>query len=354
MVGKEKYFVDRRDEGTSEKLSRFARAKSLFGTGARVEEDGTILIRSWREEESGTITPDQFSSLSKRKKPDRDVMRRGLKSKEVSSQVISQYATVEDAIKSVDYILEGQKKELRQVEVVRKRTRELIDYFERHRISSIPPEERERLQQETLAMLSEVGLDPDMVKLEIKQLMILWTVKGSSGKDSLDRDNELIAFQELYAAERRARKREKVVRGNITLKYSQIGGGLVLARSSARQNTFEVGDEVENRLIRNIYMVDPETPIFKDLDHTIKKIDSLSELLEDVLVNPYRNVALLGLEHLKGMKELLEMKTREALYELHNSGLIQGMIQVMSLNPEVGKFGKVLEMHAEVDLERLH
>lgn len=343
-----KFFVDRKGETTAEKLARFARAEPLFGTGARAEEDGTILIQRWREEKRGTIRPDDYASLSKRQRPDTVIMRKGLKSKAVRSREVMEFESVEDTLRSVDYILEGQKREQKQAEVVRNRTRFLLDYFREHEISRIPEEQRLVYQQETIGMLSEVGLDPESVKLEVKLLMILWTVKGSSGKDSLGRDNELIALQDLEAAQRRARRREMVVRGNITLKYSQIGGGLLVARAAAREAMFEVGDEVDRRLLPNVYFDDPDTPIWKDINYTVDKIDNLSWLLDGVLVKPYRPVALLGKGYLEQAKGLLEERSREAIHALHDRGLVQGMRQSMSLDPEVGLLGRTLAENAHV------
>jgi len=343
-----KFYVERKGATAQEKQKRFEEAEPLYGTAARVDENGNIFIQRWREERRGTITSDDYASLSKRQRPDGALMHKGLRSKAVSSREIAIFTGVEDALRSVDYILEGQKREQQQAGVVRQRTRFLIDFFQEHELVKIPEERRRGLQEETIAMLSEVGLDPEAVRLEVKTLMVLWTIKGSGGKDSLGRDNELISLQDLYAAERRARGRETAVRGNITLKYSQIGGAFALARTTARETMFEVGDEVDRRLLPNVYLDNPDTPIWKDIDHTIKRIGSLSELLEDVLVMPYRPVALLGKGYLEQTKLLLGERTPAALHQLHDRGFVEGIRQAMSLDPEIGDFGRTLRDYAEV------
>lgn len=348
MGGRQEFFVDRKDEATGDKLARWGRAEPLYGTAARVEEDGTILIQRWREETRGTISSGSYSSLSKRQQPDSVLMRKGLKTRSVSSREVVEFDSVEAAIRSIGYILEGQKREQRQTEVILQRTRYLIDFFQEHELSRVPIEQRRALQDETIAMLSEVGLDPESIKLEVKMLMILWTVKGSLGQDTRNRDNEMINEQALRAAQRRARKREQAVRGNITLKYTPIGGAFALARTTARETMFEVGDEVDRRLLPNVYLDNPDTPIWRDISHTINRIGALSEMLEDVLVMPYRPIALMGKGYLEQTEQLLEKKTPVALRQLHDRGFVQGVRQVMSLNPEVGLFGRTLLENAYV------
>ncbi|OGY19314.1 MAG: hypothetical protein A3A65_04300 [Candidatus Chisholmbacteria bacterium RIFCSPLOWO2_01_FULL_49_14] len=348
-MGKEdKYFVERRNVSSQEKLKRFMKAEPLYGTAARVGADGNILIMRWREGKRGTINSEDYSSLTKRQRPDSAQMRQGLKSKSVSSSEVVEFDNVEAAIRSVCYILEGQQHEERQAEVILQRTRYLIDFFQEHELSKVPLEQRRALQEETIAMLSDVGLDPESVELEVKMLMIFWTVKGSLGQDTRNRDNEMITEQALRAAQRRARQRKQAVLGNITLKYTPIGGAFALARTTARETMFEVGDEVDRRLLPNVYLDNPEIPVWKDIDHTIKKIDALSEMLEDVLVMPYRPIALMGKGYLEQTKFLLERRTSAALSELHERGFVQGIRQTMSLDPEIGDFGRTLLKNAYV------
>ncbi|MCH7951569.1 hypothetical protein IH980_02425 [Patescibacteria group bacterium] len=351
MTRREKYFVDRRSEAALEKLERFARAEPLFGSAARVDDDGTILFKRWREVGRGTARSGEFTSLSRRRQPDRVQMRRGLKTKDVRSREIVQVESVESAIRQAGYILEGQEKvEQRQVDAVLERTRYLIHFFQERELSSISDEERLSLQQETMAKLSEVGLDPESVKLEVKLLMILWLAKASLGKDSLERDNKLITMQNLYAAKRHAMRREMEVGGNITLKYSQMSGALAFARASDRKGLFEVGDEVDNRLLRNVYIEGRERRVAGDYQYLIDKVDNLSWILGETLVKPYRPVALLGKGYLDRIKYLLEEGREDEgrREEMRDRGFVAGMRQVMSLDPEVGLFGQTLQEHAEV------
>jgi hypothetical protein len=355
MVSKEKFFVQRSTPEALRKLERYEEAESLYGTDVHVEDDGTVLYPRWRTVEPGTVHPGTFSSLSGRKMPDSSLMRQGLVSKRIRertiAEVIKDGGSVEAAIRSVGYVMRQEEEiEKLQAEAILERAKYLIDYFEQHRLSSILPHERERLEGETMAMLLDVGLDPDRIRLDVKRLSLMWIIQSSGGKDSLDRDNELIALQAAYAAERAAKERAEAIDGPILLTYSQWEGALTLARGDGRQVLQETGYETENRLLGNIYILGRERRVAGDYQWLINKVRALSLNLEKPKVKPYKTVALKGKKHLDRLKDLLVAGKEDASrrQEIRESGLLQEILQVMSLDPEIGDFGRTLLKNAYV------
>lgn len=355
MADKEIYYVQRRIPEAVRKHERYRAADSLYETGVRVEGDGTILFPKWVTVESGSVDPETFTSLSGRKMPDSFLMRKGLVSKIVKERTIAEIkkdgGSVETAIRAVGHVIEQENEvEKEQADLILKRSSYLLRYFEEHRLSSIPPEERERLEEETLAMLADMGLDSEQIRLPVKRMSVMWTIKGSGGKDSLDRDNELIALQSLWAARRSAMKRKQAIEGPILLTYSQWEGALILAGASDRQVLQEVGEETENRLMRNIYIEGREQRVAGDYEYLIDKVGNLSWNLEETLVKPYRTLALEGKKSLEELEHLLVEGKRDPgrRQEIRSSGLLQDMMRLMSLDPEVGEFGRVLNENQEI------
>ncbi|OGY17839.1 MAG: hypothetical protein A2900_00410 [Candidatus Chisholmbacteria bacterium RIFCSPLOWO2_01_FULL_50_28] len=344
MIRGAEFFVYRTGSEAVELKARFDRAESLYGSPAMIERDGTILVPKWMPVLRGTVSPDEYTALSKSRYSDEALFRQGLITKDVRVMQIHEVqkngGSVETGIRMVTHILEEQREtEREQVEVVLGRSRYLLSLFSEHEISGIPRAKREALQEETVTQLSEAGLDPARVLLEIKLLMALWLIKASKGEDSWGRPNELVTLQGLFAVERRAKQREEEVGGYITAKYAQIEAALTFARASDRMILVDVGEEIEQHLLRNIYLTNAGAPARRDYGYTIGKIGSLAWLLDQTKVRPYRTVALDGKQRLEAVQHLLKEGRRE---EIFASDLLSGLTESAQV------FQDTLSAHADV------
>jgi len=344
MTRGQEVFIYRKEAGAEVLYTRYGLAEPLYGSQAHVERDGSILIPRWRLIDRERVNPEEFGLLSESRYSDEAYFRSGLITKEPLvleiAEVKDDEGGVEAALRMTEYVVRGQKNvEQQQVQVVLERTRYLEMLFSQHEISGIPEEARTALQQETITLLSEAGLDPNQVRLETKRMMALWLIKASKGEDSLQRINEMITWQGLQAVERRAMRREIAVSGNIVAKYSEIGAALAVARSMDRMILVDVGEEIERHLLRNIYLTKPSAPIWRDYAYTIQKIEGLSWLLGETKVKPYRLVALETKDKLEVAKQLLDERRRD---ELFAGGLIGGIAE------SAEKFRETLNQHAEI------
>lgn len=349
MIGKEKYFVYRSSPEAEKKMERFMKATPLYGSKARVGYDGTIFYQRWRQVRK-PVSPEEFISLPKRQFSDEFLMREGLKTKDVRAAEIFEFESVKDAIGSVNHVLEGVRgREKEQINVMLSRIRYLRDYFQEHELSAIPEKERAALEEQTVSVFSEVGLDPESVELEVKLLMLLWTVKASRGKDSWNRINEMITYQWLDAAERRGIEWEVSLETHTAPKYAQIQIALTLGEAFDRKVLVEAGGEVERRFLPNVYIEDPERRIAGDYGSTIGKAGTLSWLLEQTKLKPYRPVALEAKGYLDEIKQLLDEGRRgeRRRREIHERGLVERLRQTVDLTEE-GLFGRTLIEHADL------
>ena len=347
MTRGEEFFVYRTTPEAMELRARFDQAESLYGSAVGVEADGTILIPKWMTVARGTVSADEFTQLSESRYSDEALFRQGLISKDVSEMQIHEVkkngGSVEAAIRLTENVITDQRDvEQHQVTVVLERTRYLQSLFSQHEISGIPEAAREALQQETIALLMEAGLDPEQVKLGTKRLMALWLIKASKGEDSLERINEMITWQGLEAVERRAVDREVAVSGEIIAKYSQMGAGLTVVRSVDRMILVDVGEEIEQRLLRNEYLFNPRAPIRRDIGYTVGKIGSLCTLLGQTRVRPYRPIAIEARGVLDWTQQLLGANRQEELFELGLPDYLRGL---------AWGFRNILDNHDDISSE---
>lgn len=141
---------------------------------------------------------------------------------------------VEDAIQSVEHILEGTKgKETDQAQTVKTRAGELLGRFAERNFSEITTEELEDYRQETYRLLQRQKFNPAMVIQEHKRRMGDWLVKGSFGHDTKGRRNKLISTMALVAAHRTAIVRQQGL-GDIASKFAEILEALCFEREFDR------------------------------------------------------------------------------------------------------------------------
>ena len=101
----------------------------------------------------------------------------------------------------------------------------------------------------------------------------------------------------------------------------------------------DVGEEIEQHLLRNIYLTNAGAPARRDYGYTIGKIGSLAWLLDQTKVRPYRTVALDGKQRLEAVQHLLKEGRRE---EIFASDLLSGLTESAQV------FQDTLSAHADV------
>jgi len=138
--------------------------------------------------------------------------------------------------------------------------------------------------------------------------------------------------------ERRAVDREVAVSGEIIAKYSQMGAGLTVVRSVDRMILVDVGEEIEQRLLRNEYLFNPRAPIRRD----IGKIGSLCTLLGQTRVRPYRPIAIEARGVLDWTQQLLGANRQEELFELGLPDYLRGL---------AWGFRNILDNHDDISSE---
>ena len=250
---------------------------SLYGSQARVDGDGWLFIPSWRE------------------------------NKQRINQVVKDGGHVDAGIRLARHILakvEGREKQ--QAELVLERGRQLVDIFSAHRLSAIPENVRQAFQTETDWLLSEAELKPETVLLKEKQQMIYWLSKASLGEDSLGRPNSLITMNALFAARGRAWQRQGQLEYSTVPKYAHILESLILAKSFDTEVLARVKEEL-GRLSGIVYI---RKPGWRDngIGPTISMVGSLTWLLGQTKVRPYRPAALAARTHLESISQSWEGK----------------------------------------------
>src|SRR3989344_2769391 len=213
----------------------YDRLPLLFGSLAKVDKDGFILIPQWPTLPRGEANPDQFTVLQKHPWSDEAALKTGWKSKTTVAALTIKRITqddghIETAGGFCDHVLENIRgKEKDQVSVVANKANFFLNQFSEKRIKDIGATQLAVWQEETIQSLFDVGLNPKTATLEVKRLMALWLIKASGGKDLTDRINELIANHALVASKDRAEERQLTLDSQMTDKYVQMKVALTFA-----------------------------------------------------------------------------------------------------------------------------
>lgn len=244
----------------------------LYGSKARVDGQGEIFIPRWP------------------------------RGKLAISVVSKDDGHVDTAIRMTEHILAKVRgKETDQANMVLQRSQQLVDLFTEHKLSGIPEDVRRAFQTETEWLLGTVELRPERVILEEKQRMIGWLSKASLGKDSLGRCNSLITMGALFASRGRAYKRQEELYQLVVPKYAHILESLIFAKSA----DVELSDQVREELGRLSGVIYIRRPGFRDnaIGPTIGMVGSLTWLLGQTKVRPYRPQALAARSYLEKISE---------------------------------------------------
>lgn len=243
------------DIAIKEKLSSLP---TVYGSQARIESDGSLVIPQWRESNNVSRIHPQ---------PAKDV---------------------EAGIRMADYILERQEgPEKQQMQTVLYQTSDLLGKLETGVIFRLHEPQRLALQEAVTEDLASVGLDRGLVRLQVKDLITYWTIKAASRKDSLGRDNKLISTKAAEAAERRAKARVNFINEQTIPKYIKIRGGLMLERTASRGVIHLVTQEIDRRFLGNLFLKDANAKIDKTFGYTLGVTRHLAWLLTLPRVKPY-------------------------------------------------------------------
>jgi len=297
----------------------FDRCNPLYGSVARVDEWGTILIPSWRRIRNKDFNPDGFEFLS----PSR-ALRTGLIKELKISEIKKDGGSVGAAIRMTQHILESVKGgEREQAEMILQRSNELIDLFQDG--LAIPEEQRRALQEETKQMLMAVALNPERVMLEELERAAKWLEKASLGKDETGRDNWLITMGALFASRRRGWARKEELEGFVVPKYAGMLEALIFAMIFDRDIMIQTKEDL--RVLSGIKYIKYPGETDSQIGYTQGKVGSMAWLLTQAKVKPFRLMALatgvlleevrekMGTEAIDGYQEKI-LEERQVVREL--------------------------------------
>lgn len=208
-------------------------------------EPGALLYRSWHDvplSDEGLL-PTEYTIVSTLH-PRAQIYAPETRYKKRRQVRVNILPDAETAIRAMDHILEGEHgREADQAQAIAGRAHDLLTLFSEG-LSQINRATFDAYQQETYQTLAQVNLDPEKVISEEKRRMAKWLIKGSYGRDTLERLNWLIAVGALTAAHRRAILRHKDI-GRIAAKYAAMREALIIEREFSRTVIADVIDKID-------------------------------------------------------------------------------------------------------------
>jgi len=289
--------------------------RSLYGSDIRVDPKGNIFYPTWRQVKREKVKPENYDLLSHQRIRSEIYLNFPLTTKRPYElhihQVKKDGGSVEAGIRSIEHVVKAQtKKETPQTKMVRERINQLFDLFSN--FSSLTEKDFKIIQSETYALLAQVNFNPETVILEEKQKIAHWLTKGSSGKDSLGRQNQLITTIALQAAYRRALERETGIKQTLS-KFIRMREALILAREFSREIFTDVNHWLEPQRMPVHYLFRyPQKPP-KNVGITIGILNTLCWQLTLPPVKPYRPAGIAAKEPLKQATDLLKQNQREEI-----------------------------------------
>jgi hypothetical protein len=250
------YFVRTRNESDYREIDQGVK---LFGSEARVMQDGTIWYMTYRDLPKDRALPTTYIQISDTH-PRGDIYAPHSRTTGFKELRINKLPDVETAIRAMDYILEREiGPETRQVTALAGRSHELLDLFSRA-FDTITPEEFIQARQKTEHILHDVQLDPKTIINQEKQRITAWILKASTGQDSRERQNKLITIMALSAAYRHAVEKHMRI-GPILGKFTQMREAFLFEREFDRAILTEVTDRLRpDALPGDIIFKHPDQP----------------------------------------------------------------------------------------------
>jgi hypothetical protein len=224
--------------------------------------------------------------------------------------------TLENAIRMTDHVLEETNTEKSRLEMIETLAGKLIQNL-RENYPSITPEDFERLRAETITKIRESGRDPFRAIDKEKKRMYRLLIKGSAGKDSLDRQNPDISVIALYAVIADAQRGLRRVDSTLA-KFTAIQETCVSERKSSIAFLMDI----------TLYLT---SPTFSPTDiylgpvlqgKIVSRLDGMLSQLDSLVVNPYLGLAI----ELKPLIVQLRKRIRKG-EKPENIGTICTMIQ---------------------------
>jgi hypothetical protein len=239
LVDKKAYFIKTRNERAYQEFEQGVR---LFDSDARVMPDGAIWYTTYRDLPKDLALPPDYILISS-SHPRGDIYARHSRTTEFKELRINKVPDVETAIRAMDSVLEGQKKrETTQVTALAERAHKLLDLFSGE-LNTVTDEEFSHARQITEQLFKEVHLNPATIINDEKRRITAWLLKGSTGKDSLERPNRLITVMALSAAYRHATEKYKGIAPAIG-KFTRMREALIFEREFDRTILAEVADRL--------------------------------------------------------------------------------------------------------------
>ena len=263
------YFVRTRNESDYREIDQGVK---LFGSEARVMQDGTIWYMTYRDLPKDRALPTTYIQISDTH-PRGDIYAPHSRTTGFKELRINKLPDVETAIRAMDYILEREiGPETRQVTALAGRSHELLDLFSRA-FDTITPEEFIQARQKTEHILHDVQLDPKTIINREKQRITAWILKASTGQDSRERQNKLITIMALSAAYRHGIEQYSRI-GIIQGKYIRMREALIFEREFSRAMLSDVSDLLAPSRL-------PASKLFRDIEHPAeqKQVSNILGLL---------------------------------------------------------------------------
>jgi len=336
-------FVGRR--GEQQDLREYVRryCRSLYGSDAAVDHEGTIFIPQWypvKKTERGLgdyshIGSEDYELLSQKHESEETYLSRGLRTKSLHEYRISEVkghnGAVETAVRMADHIIASVvQRELPQTETIGRRISELLDLFSNY--SSVTIAQLEQAVIETRQRLESVGFNPETVINDEKVRIGQWLPKASTGRDSLGRPNALISMMALEAANRRVLWRTYGI-GATTAKYVRIREALRFEREFCREIFGEAQQRTAQMQLHMLFQ-HPERPA-QNVGIVSGMLGHMRWQLTQPHVKPYRPAGLAVGEVLGNIVDLLNQDRRQEIVEqglFDQAHAMLGNILVESVN----------------------
>lgn len=315
----------RRTGGRQQELADYLETscRKLLDSDAFVDGDGTIFYSMLGDVPHNILAegmlPPEYVIIS-RMHPQANIYAlhtryQNLKEK-VIHRITAEDGSVETGIRAMDYILQGESgRETKHATVVKQRAHELLDLFSID-FTSVTEEEFAAAQAQTYGLLTAVGYDPETVLNTEKQRMAGWILKGSSGKDSIDRVNRLISVAALSAAYRHAIVRHRGI-GIIEGKFFRMREAFIFEREFSRAIFSDVIEYLREEAL-------PSHRLFKFPLARADNVGIVTAILHNMVfqlkqphVKTYRTVGWQAAEIVHEIMTLLSQDNRQEVIKRH-------------------------------------
>lgn len=222
---------------------------------------------------------------------------------------------IETAIDAFNHIIYNvRRREVGQVNALRQRALQLLDFFADKPFSYVSEAEFAEARDETYAVLAGVKLDPENLINQEKARIVKWILRPE--KDSLDRWNKLIRLGALQAAVRHAVEHGRNLATEVESKFLRGREALVLEDNFSTTIFQEIIDRLAlPSMPATIAFTRPFDAVPKSQIGIVKGLLGTMEHQLDrfIRVNPYRQPAREAAVLLGEAKDLYEVGERDRI-----------------------------------------